>query len=177
MQFSPARSNEQWGSGFWDVWLAVLEMDSGWGAMFWWHTTCWGALTPATLPRCLWRTHPVRLEGSKRVLSHHKYSLVISSHFPGRHTGPTRQELSDCLKSWDLSLIKDHCLYRMSLMFFWQEWDIVSISCLLSMRSDVAVRFSNTAQGVQQCALLQRTPYVQYDERKKVLLQTVPVKI
>ena len=100
------------------------------------------------------------LKGANGFLSRHKYSLVISSFFPGRHTGPTRQELSDCLKSGGLSLIKDHCLYRMSLMFFWQESDIVTISCFLSMQSAGAVRLSNIAQGEQWWAILQRTPYV-----------------
>lgn len=145
MHFSPSWSNEHRGSSSWDLWPTVLEMDCG--TMFWWtgRLTA-GGLASATLSRSPWLTHPVRFEGSKCVLSQHKYSLVYFIIFPWpAPTVPTRQELSGCLKSWGLSLIKGHCLYRMSLMFFWQELDIVTISCLLSMRSAVAVRLSDTA--------------------------------
>lgn len=102
--------------------------------------------------------HPIRFEGSECVLSWNKY-CCYSIIFPWP-APPGPHKLSGCLKSWGPSLIKGRCLYRMSLLFFWQEWDIVTIFCLLSMWSAVAVRLSNSVQGEQQWALLSGLPYV-----------------
>lgn len=66
-----------------ELFADVTETDSSWRCFC--VRLLAGGLTVATLPRCPWLTHPVRLEAIKCVLSQYKYSPVISSYFPGRH--------------------------------------------------------------------------------------------
>lgn len=111
------------------------------GTRWWWHGDHRDSQgCTATPPLCPWLTHPVRSESSKCVLSRHKYYFIIVP-WPAP-TVPTWEELSACLKSRGLRMIKGRCLYRMSLMFFWQEPSIVTVYGLLSVRSAVAARWT-----------------------------------
>lgn len=111
------------------------------GTRWWWHGDHRDSQgCTATPPLCPWLTHPVRSESSKCVLSRHKYYFIIVP-WPAP-TVPTWEELSACLKSRGLWMIKGRCLYRMSLMFFWQEPSIVTVYGLLSVRSAVAARWT-----------------------------------
>lgn len=87
-------------------------------------------------------------------LFHHISLASTSSHY----------ELLGCLKSWGLSLTKGHSIYCMSLMFWWQEWDIVTILSF-SVWSVVAMRPSNTVQG-EKCGPSYRDRHKSEEYRK-----------
>lgn len=71
-----------------------------------------------------------------------------SFHHSSLASTPSPRKLSGCLKSWGLSLIKGHCLYLMSLMFFWRRWDIVTVLQLLAAWPAGAARLHVSVGGV-----------------------------
>lgn len=116
--------------------------------------------TPAALPHCPWRAHPVWFEGSKWVLSHCKYSLVISSYFPGQH--PQAPQGESCQTVWNHEASR----WSKAIVYIARHWCFFGRSGILWQSSACypcdppSLRGSSAAQGEWQWALLQRAPYV-----------------